>query len=55
MEIMIMAITNKEILEEIEALKRKLPNGEFALMKKAVEDLQIDQKELKEDIKEANA
>jgi hypothetical protein len=50
MEIMIMAITNKEILEEIEALKRKLPNGEFALMKKAVEDLQIDQRELKEDI-----
>ena len=47
-----MAITNKEILEEIETLKRKLPNGEFALMKKAVEDLQIDQKELKEDISE---
>ena len=47
-----MAITNKEILDEIETLKRKLPNGEFALMKKAVEDLQIDQKELKEDISE---
>ena len=34
-----MAITNKEILEEIEFLKKKLPNGEFALLKKSVEDL----------------
>ena len=34
-----MAITNKEILEEIEFLKKKLPNGEFALLKKTVEDL----------------
>ena len=33
-----MAITNKEILEEIEFLKTKLPNGEFALLKKSVED-----------------
>ena len=38
-----MAITNKEILEEIEKLKKKIPtaNGEFILMKKSVEDLML--------------
>ena len=44
-----MAITNKEILEEIENLKRKIPtaNGEFILMKKSVEDLTAGQTALK--------
>ena len=44
-----MAITNKEILEEIENLKRKIPtaNGEFILMKKSVEDLTAGQSSLK--------
>ena len=44
-----MAITNKEILEEIEKLKRKIPtaNGEFILMKKSVEDLTTGQSALK--------
>ena len=42
-----MAITNKEILEEIEFLKKKLPNGEFALLKKSVEDLGLGQNSLK--------
>ena len=47
-----MAITNKEILEEIEFLKKKLPNGEFALLKKSVEDLSIAQNSLKSSIRE---
>ena len=47
-----MAITNKEILEEIEFLKKKLPNGEFALLKKSVEDLGIGQNSLKSSIRE---
>ena len=47
-----MAITNKEILEEIEFLKTKLPNGEFALLKKSVEDLGIGQNSLKSSIRE---
>ena len=47
-----MAITNKEILEEIEFLKKKLPNGEFALLKKSVEDLNIGQGALKSSIRE---
>ena len=44
-----MAITNKEKLEEIEKLKRKIPtaNGEFILMKKSVEDLTTGQSALK--------
>jgi hypothetical protein len=49
---MVMAITNKEILEEIEFLKTKLPNGEFALLKKSVEDLGIGQGALKSSIRE---
>ena len=49
---MIMAITNKEILEEIEFLKKKLPNGEFALLKKSVEDLGLGQNSLKSSIRE---
>ena len=47
-----MAITNKEILEEIEFLKTKLPNGEFALLKKSVEDLSGGQNALKSSIRE---
>ena len=47
-----MAITNKEILEEIEFLKTKLPNGEFALLKKSVEDLSGGQDALKTSIRE---
>ena len=47
-----MAITNKEILEEIEFLKKKLPNGEFALLKKSVEDLNVGQGALKSSISE---
>ena len=47
-----MAITNKEILEEIEFLKTKLPNGEFALLKKSVEDLSGGQDALKSSIRE---
>ena len=47
-----MAITNKEILEEIEFLKKKLPNGEFALLKKSVEDLNSGQNALKSSIRE---
>ena len=47
-----MAITNKEILEEIEFLKKKMPNGEFALLKKSVEDLSSGQNSLKSSIRE---
>ena len=47
-----MAITNKEILEEIEFIKKKLPNGEFALLKKSVEDLSGGQNALKSSIRE---
>ena len=47
-----MAITNKEILEEIEFLKKKLPNGEFALLKKSVEDLNDGQDTLRGSIRE---
>ena len=46
-----MAITNKEILEEIEFLKTKLPNGEFALLKKSVEDLHGGQESLRSSIR----
>ena len=49
---MVMAITNKEILEEIEFLKTKLPNGEFALLKKSVEDLHGGQETLRSSIRE---
>ena len=49
-----MAITNKEILEEVEKLKKLIPtaNGDFILLKKTVGDLEIGQQGLKEDIKE---
>jgi hypothetical protein len=35
-----MAITNKEILEAVEILKGKMPNGNIALLQQAIEDLQ---------------
>ena len=49
-----MAITNKEILEEIEKLKKKIPtaNGDFILLKKTVGDLEVGQSGLKDVIKE---
>ena len=46
-----MAITNKEILDEIEFLKKKMPNGEFALLKKSVEDLHGGQETLRSSIR----
>ena len=47
-----MAVTNKEILEQIEELRGKLPNGQLTLLKKSVEDLQLDHKELRDSIRE---
>ena len=49
-----MAITNKEILEEVEKLKKLIPtaNGDFILLKKTVGDLEVGQHGLKNDIKE---
>ena len=49
-----MAITNKEILDEIEKLKKKIPtaNGDFILLKKTVGDLEVGQSGLKDVIKE---
>ena len=47
-----MAVTNKEILNQIEELRGKLPNGELTLLKKSVEDLQIDHKELRDSIRD---
>ena len=49
-----MSITNREILEEIEKLKKKIPtaNGDFILLKKTVGDLEAGQQGLKGVIKE---
>ena len=47
-----MAVTNKEILEQIEELRGKLPNGQLTLLKKSVEDLQVDHRELRDNIRE---
>ena len=47
-----MAVTNKEILEQIEELRGKMPNGELTLLKKSVEDLQVDHKELRDSIRD---
>ena len=49
---MVVAITNKEILEAVEIIKSKLPNGELTLLKKSIEDLQEGQHELKDDIRD---
>ena len=47
-----MSVTNKEILKQIEELRGKLPNGELTLLKKSVEDLQLDHKELRDSIRD---
>ena len=49
-----MAITNKEILDEIEKLKKKIPtaNGDFILLKKSVMDLSEGQGSLKDTIRD---
>ena len=49
-----MAITNKEILDEIEKLKKKIPtaNGDFILLKKSVMDLSEGQVSLKDTIRD---
>ena len=51
---MVMAITNKEILDEIEKLKKKIPtaNGDFILLKKSVTDLSEGQGALKDTIRD---
>ena len=49
---LVVAVTNKEILKQIEELRGKLPNGELTLLKKSVEDLQIDHKELRDTIRD---
>ena len=47
-----MATTNKEILELVEELKSKMPNGNIALLQKSVEDLKINQDTLKDSIRD---
>ena len=44
--------TNKDILEQIEDLRKKIPNGEITLLTKSIEDLQTSQKDLKYDIRD---
>ena len=46
-----MAITNKEILEAVEILKKKLPNGRTALLQHSIDDLKSNQEDLKGSIK----
>ena len=45
-----MSITNKEILEAVEILKRKMPNGNIALLQQAIEDLKQNQDDTKDSI-----
>ena len=47
-----MSITNKEILEAVEILKRKMPNGNIALLQQAIEDLKNNQDGLKDSIRD---
>ena len=47
-----MSVTNKEILKQIEELRGKLPNGELTLLKKSVEYLQVDHKDLRDSIRD---
>ena len=49
---LVVAVTNKEILKQIEELRGKMPNGELTLLKKSVEDLQLDHKELRDSIRD---
>ena len=44
--------TNKEILAQIDELRKRMPNGELTLLAKSVDDLQEGQHELKEDIRD---
>ena len=48
-----MSITNKEILEAVEILKSKMPNGNIALLKQAIEDLQKSNDGVKLSMKES--
>jgi len=47
-----MATTNKEILELIEDLKGKLPNGNIALIRQTIDDLKLNQEDLKDSIRD---
>ena len=47
-----MATTNKEILELVEELKSKMPNGNIALLQKSFEDLKTNQDTLKDSIRD---
>ena len=49
---LVVSVTNKEILKQIEELRGKMPNGELTLLKKSVEDLQVDHKELRDSIRD---
>ena len=49
---LVVSVTNKEILKQIEELRGKMPNGELTLLKKSVEDLQLDHKELRDSIRD---
>ena len=40
-----------EVLNELQEIKRGLPNGEIALMQKSLEDLEEGQKSLKSEIR----
>jgi len=45
-------ITNEELKHLLEHIRKGLPNGEFALLQKTVDDLQSGQKEMKDDLRE---
>ena len=49
---LVVSVTNKEILKQIEELRGKMPNGELTLLKKSVEDLQLNHKELRDSIRD---
>ena len=49
---LVVSVTNKEILKQIEELRGKMPNGSITLLKKSVEDLQLDHKELRDSIRD---
>ena len=49
---LVVSVTNKEILKQIEELRGKMPNGELTLLKKSVEDLKVDHKELRDSIRD---
>ena len=49
---LVVSVTNKEILKQIEELRGKMPNGSITLLKKSVEDLQVDHKELRDSIRD---